>query len=139
MEERDFAEFFEQEIKERRNKIFKTKKRLATLIRNEIQDAEEDTDGTAIQNSNDNVEDILNRNSIEYQDILLEKVIFNFFLHLISELIILSIQIRFFFDFRMPSLVNCRKLLASITKNCKFTKILQDLQILIKFCAPNFS
>jgi hypothetical protein len=62
-----FAEFFEQEIKERRNKICKTKKRLERLIRNEIQDAEGDTDGTAIQNSNDNVEDIVKRNSIEHQ------------------------------------------------------------------------
>jgi hypothetical protein len=74
-----FADFFEQEIKERRNKIFKTKKRLDRLIQNQIQrDAEEETDGTAIRNSNDNVEDILKRNSIEYQDIPLEKVILNF-------------------------------------------------------------
>lgn len=70
-----FADFFEQEIKERRNKIFKTKKRLERLIRNEIQDAEEDNDGTAIQNSSDNVEDIVKRNIIESQDIPLEKVI----------------------------------------------------------------
>jgi hypothetical protein len=61
-----FVEFFEREIKERRNKIFKTKKRLKTVIRNEIQlDTEEEADGTAIQNSNDNMEDIIKRNIIE--------------------------------------------------------------------------
>ena len=72
-----FVEFFELEIGERRSKIFKTKKRLTRLIQHEIQpDTEEEIDGTAIQNSNDNVEDIVKRNIIDSQDIPLEKVIF---------------------------------------------------------------
>jgi hypothetical protein len=76
-----FVEFFEQEIQERGSKIFKTKKRLDRLIQNQIQrDAEEETDGTAIQNSNDNVEDIIKRNIIASQDVPLEKVIFKIFL-----------------------------------------------------------
>jgi hypothetical protein len=74
-----FVEFFEQEIQERKSKIFKTKKRLERLIRSEIQDAEEENDGTAIQNSNDNVEDIVKRNIIESKDIPLDKVIFKLF------------------------------------------------------------
>lgn len=71
-----FVDFFELEIQERKNKIFKTKKRLEKLsLEGEIlQDAE--NDGTAIQNSNDNVEDIIKRNIIESRDIPLEKVIF---------------------------------------------------------------
>jgi hypothetical protein len=77
-----FAEFFELEIQERGSKIFKTKKRLARLIRNDIQqDAEEETDGTAIQNSNDNVEDIVKRNIVDFQDIPLEKVTSKLFLN----------------------------------------------------------
>jgi hypothetical protein len=76
----DFAEFFELEIQGRKNKIFKTKKRLEKLSLDEIlQDAEEENDGTAIQNSNDNVEDIVKRNIIESRDIPLEKVIFKLF------------------------------------------------------------
>ena len=120
-----FVEFFELEIQERRSKIFKTKKRLGRLIQNQIQrDAEEETDGTAIQNSNDNVEDIIKRNIIASQDVPLEKVIFKIFLLHFRIKINSFDQIRFFFDFRMPSLVNGRKLLSSITKNCKFKKIL---------------
>jgi exonuclease VII small subunit len=77
----DFAQFFGQEIQQRKSKIFKTKDRLEKLISDEIQDAEEEIDGTAIQNSNDNVEDIVKRNIIESQDIPLEKVILNYFLN----------------------------------------------------------
>jgi hypothetical protein len=73
----EFDDFFEKEITERNSKSFKTKKRLRELIDGQIrQDAEEESEGTSIQNSNDNVEDILKRNSVESRDIPIEKVIF---------------------------------------------------------------
>lgn len=76
----DFPQFFGGAIQDRRSKIFKTKKRLEKLILDEIlQDADEEIDGTAIQNSNDNVEDIVKRNIIDSQDIPLEKVIIKLF------------------------------------------------------------
>lgn len=71
----DFNIFFEQQLNERRTKIFKTKKQLNKLLLGEIQqDTEEENAGTAIQNSKDNVEDITKRNMLESRDIQLEKV-----------------------------------------------------------------
>jgi hypothetical protein len=93
----NFDQFFEREHKDRQNKTFKTKKQLNKLILGEIQEDNEDA-GTAIRNSSDGVEDITKRNLLESQDIPLA-------------------QIRYFFNFRMVSLINCKKLLASITKN----------------------
>lgn len=71
----DFSLFFEQELRERQNKTFKTKKQLKHLLLGEIQqDYGEENAGTAIQNSKDNVEDITNRNMLESRDIQLERV-----------------------------------------------------------------
>ena len=72
----DFYNFFEQQLKERRTKTFKTKKQLNKLLKGEIQQdtEEEENAGTAIQNSKDNVEDITKRNLLESRDIQLEKV-----------------------------------------------------------------
>mgnify|MGYP006940071529 CR=1 FL=1 len=72
----DFDPFFEQEIKERKSKTFKTKTHLEKLIQGEIHPQQEDTEGTTIQYSKDNVEDILKRNVVESRDIPLERVIF---------------------------------------------------------------
>jgi hypothetical protein len=114
----DFDQFFAQEIAARKSKTFKTKKRLESLINNEILHSAEETEGTTIQNSNDNVEDILKRNETELRDIPMDKVkIKYYFLTRINNSFD---QIKFFYDFRMTSLVNCKKLLACIKKNCKY-------------------
>jgi hypothetical protein len=70
----DFDQFFAREIAVRKSKTFKTKRRLESLINNEILQLTEETEGTTIQNSNDNVEDILKRNETNLRDIPMDKV-----------------------------------------------------------------